>query len=75
MLSRINVHVLLAHRQRRPLRGPQHSLMKHVLTDMQNAPAAWPFAKPVNKDEVADYYLLVQEPMGSASLSLSCYLE
>jgi histone acetyltransferase len=49
--------------------------MKHVLTDMQNAPAAWPFAKPVNKDEVADYYLLVQEPMGSASLSLSCYLE
>jgi histone acetyltransferase len=42
--------------------------MKHVLTDMQNAPAAWPFAKPVNKDEVADYYLLVQEPMGSSSL-------
>lgn len=38
--------------------------MKHVLTDMQNSASAWPFAKPVNKDEVADYYLVVNEPMG-----------
>jgi histone acetyltransferase len=50
---------------RRPLRGPEHSLMKHVLTDMQNSPSSWPFAKPVNKDEVADYYIVIKEPMGT----------
>lgn len=44
--------------------------MKHVLSDMQNSPAAWPFAKPVNKDEVADYYVVVAEPMGESELSL-----
>lgn len=39
--------------------------MKHVLTDMQNSPSSWPFAKPVNKDEVADYYIVIKEPMGA----------
>ncbi|KAL7414912.1 hypothetical protein BDY24DRAFT_385012 [Mrakia frigida] len=55
---------------RKPLRGPQHSLMKHVLSDMQNSPAAWPFSKPVNKDEVADYYVVVAEPMDLSTMEL-----
>jgi histone acetyltransferase len=42
--------------------------MKHVLTDMQNSPSSWPFAKPVNKDEVADYYIVIKEPMGASFL-------
>ncbi|CDZ97028.1 histone acetyltransferase [Phaffia rhodozyma] len=49
---------------RRPLRGPQHAVMKHVLSDLQNHASAWPFAKPVNKDEVVDYYNVVEHPMG-----------
>jgi len=48
---------------RRPQRGPQHNIMQRLLTDMQNQPTAWAFARPVNKDEVADYYDMVKYPM------------
>ena len=48
--------------------------MKHVLTDMQNSAAAWPFAKPVNKDDVADYYLVVEQPMGKRISTVAHHL-
>ena len=41
---------------RRPQRGPQYMLMQRLLTDMQTHASAWPFLRPVNREEVADYY-------------------
>ena len=41
---------------RRPQRGPQHMIMQRLLTDLQNHASAWPFARPVNREEVQDYY-------------------
>lgn len=41
---------------RRPQRGPQHMIMQRLLTDLLAHPSAWPFMKPVNKEEVQDYY-------------------
>lgn len=38
---------------RRPERGPQHAIMRRLLTDLQNHPASWAFARPVNGDEVS----------------------
>lgn len=37
---------------RRPRRGPHHNLMRHILVEMGNHQAAWPFANPVNAQEV-----------------------
>jgi len=31
-------------------------IMQKLLTDLQAHPSAWPFMKPVNKEEVQDYY-------------------
>lgn len=39
-------------------------IMKRILTDLQNHPSAWPFLKPVNREEVVDYYDVIKKPMG-----------
>lgn len=48
---------------RRPERGPQHAIMRRLLTDLQNHPASWAFSRPVNGEEVTDYYEVIKEPM------------
>ncbi|KAF8608588.1 Bromodomain-containing protein [Ceratobasidium sp. AG-I] len=48
---------------RMPARGPHHSTMEAVLKEMRAHPAAWPFQKPVNTDEVKDYLDVVKKPM------------
>lgn len=53
---------------RRPRRGPHHNLMRHVLVEMSNHQAAWPFANPVNAQEVPDYYDVIKEPMDLSSM-------
>lgn len=40
-------------------------IMKRILTDLQNHPSAWPFMKPVNREEVVDYYDVIKKPMGA----------
>lgn len=48
-------------------RGPQSSLnafLTNILSLLKKHSFAWPFEKPVNKDDVADYYDIVKEPMG-----------
>lgn len=42
--------------------------MRHLLTDLQNHPSSWAFARPVNKEEVTDYYDVIEEPMGASLL-------
>ncbi|ODQ66453.1 hypothetical protein NADFUDRAFT_82268 [Nadsonia fulvescens var. elongata DSM 6958] len=53
---------------RRPKRGPHFAIMQHILSEMQNHPSAWPFAQPVNKDEVPDYYDIIKEPMDLSTM-------
>lgn len=48
---------------RAPRHGPNYSGLLHLLNDMQNDSNAWPFLTPVNKDDVADYYDVITEPM------------
>ncbi|KAK9478959.1 histone acetyltransferase [Lipomyces japonicus] len=53
---------------RRPKRGPHFAVMQHLLNEMTNHPSAWPFAQPVNKDEVSDYYTIIKEPMDLSTM-------
>ena len=56
----------------RSKRGPQSSLnayLTSLLTQLKNHSLVWPFEKPVNKDDVADYYDIVKDPMGTPSSS------
>lgn len=53
---------------RRPKRGPHHNLMRHVLVELSNHQAAWPFTNPVNGQEVQDYYDVIKEPMDLSTM-------
>lgn len=53
---------------RRPKRGPHFAMMQHLLSEMENHPSAWPFAHPVNKEEVPDYYEVIKEPMDLSTM-------
>ena len=53
---------------RQPRHGPNHNQLLHLLNDMQNHTAAWPFAQPVNRDEVPDYYEVIKEPMDLSTM-------
>jgi histone acetyltransferase len=37
---------------------------------MQNHQQAWPFLAPVNRDDVADYYEVITEPMDLATMEI-----
>ena len=53
---------------RQPRHGPNYSQLLHLLNDMQNQGFSWPFTQPVNRDEVADYYEVITEPMDLATM-------
>jgi len=56
----------------RTKRGPQSSLtanLTNLLNMVKKHSSSWPFMKPVNKDDVPDYYDIVKEPMGTLSAS------
>lgn len=53
---------------RQPRHGPNYNQLLHLLNDMQNHTSAWPFAQPVNKDEVPDYYEVIKEPMDLSTM-------
>ncbi|KAL6946830.1 histone acetyltransferase [Hanseniaspora vineae] len=52
----------------KPKRGPHYGPMQSILTEMQSHNAAWPFLQPVNKNEVADYYEFIKEPMDLSTM-------
>lgn len=54
----------------KPKRGPHHNFMVTLLSELMNHPSAWPFAHPVNKDEVGDYYEVIKEPMDLSTMEL-----
>ncbi|RYC57840.1 hypothetical protein CHU98_g8372 [Xylaria longipes] len=53
---------------RQPRHGPNYNQLLHLLNDMQNHQSAWPFLNPVNKDDVADYYEVIKEPMDLSTM-------
>ena len=52
----------------KPKRGPHYNFMLTLLSEMMNHPSAWPFAQPVSKDEVSDYYDVIKEPMDLSTM-------
>ena len=42
--------------------------MERILNEMLTSSASWPFRLPVNKNEVQDYYDVIEEPMGLSTL-------
>lgn len=55
---------------RRPKRGPHHNLMRHILVEVSNHQAAWPFTNPVNAQDVPDYYEFIKEPMDLSTMEV-----
>jgi histone acetyltransferase len=53
---------------RQPRHGPNYNQLLHLLNDMQNHTSAWPFAQPVNRDEVLDYYDVIKQPMDLSTM-------
>ncbi|KAJ5779562.1 Histone acetyltransferase (Gcn5) [Penicillium paradoxum] len=53
---------------RQPRHGPNYNQLLHLLNDMRNHSAGWPFAQPVNRDEVPDYYEVILEPMDLSTM-------
>ncbi|KAB8304770.1 hypothetical protein EYC80_004119 [Monilinia laxa] len=48
---------------RQPRHGPNFSQLQRLLSALQTHHFAWPFLQPVNRDEVADYYDVILNPM------------
>ncbi|PQE03301.1 histone acetyltransferase GCN5 protein [Rutstroemia sp. NJR-2017a BBW] len=53
---------------RQPRHGPNHSQLQRLLSSLQTHASSWPFLNPVNKDEVADYYEVITNPMDFATM-------
>lgn len=52
-------------------KNPDYSFMEHLLKELQGHSQAWAFLKPVNGDEVPDYYDVIKNPMGMSVCSCS----
>ncbi|KAF2425761.1 histone acetyltransferase GCN5 [Tothia fuscella] len=53
---------------REPRRGPHFNQLQRFLYQIQNHKEAWPFLKPVDKDEVPDYYNIITLPMDLSTM-------
>ncbi|ODV80104.1 uncharacterized protein CANTADRAFT_25823 [Suhomyces tanzawaensis NRRL Y-17324] len=54
----------------KPKRGPHYNFMVTLFSELSSHASAWPFAVPVNKEEVADYYEVIKEPMDLSTMEL-----
>ncbi|RDL42394.1 Uncharacterized protein BP5553_02373 [Venustampulla echinocandica] len=55
---------------RQPRHGPNYNQLLHLLNDMQNHASSWPFLNPVSRDDVADYYDVIKEPMDLSTMEV-----
>lgn len=53
---------------REPRRGPNFNEFRRFLFQIQNHKDAWPFLKPVDKDDVPDYYNVITSPMDLSTM-------
>ncbi|KAF2278014.1 histone acetyltransferase GCN5 [Westerdykella ornata] len=58
---------------REPRRGPQFHEFQRFLHQIQSHSQAWPFFKPVDKDEVPDYYNVITSPMDLSTMEEKLY--
>lgn len=59
---------LFVHSLRTNARSAEHSAMEKLLSELQAHTLSFAFLKPVNADEVPDYYDVIKEPMGKPLL-------
>lgn len=52
----------------KPKKTPHYNFMVTLLSELTNHPSAWPFAIPVNREEVGDYYDVIKEPMDLSTM-------
>jgi histone acetyltransferase len=43
--------------------------MNRLLSEMQNHASSWPFREPVKLEDAADYYEVIEQPMGPSSFT------
>jgi histone acetyltransferase len=48
---------------REPRHGPHFNELRRFLYELQNHKQAWPFLSPVNKEEVPEYYKVIEHPI------------
>jgi histone acetyltransferase len=53
---------------REPRRGRHFNTCRLFLYQIQNHKQAWPFLKPVDRDEVPDYYNTIKSPMDLSTM-------
>ncbi|RAL02168.1 bromodomain-containing protein [Aspergillus ibericus CBS 121593] len=53
---------------REPRHGPHFNELRRFLSQIQAHKQAWPFVSPVNKDEVPDYYKVIETPMDLSTM-------
>lgn len=53
---------------REPRHGPHFNELRRFLYQVQNHKQAWPFLRPVNRDEVPDYYTVIKDPMDLSTM-------
>lgn len=51
-----------------PRRGRLYEMLRPLLNELQAHPAAWPFLRPVDGDEVPSYYTVISSPMDLSSM-------
>lgn len=51
-----------------PRRGRLYEMLRPLLNELQGHPAAWPFLKPVDGEEVPSYYTIITNPMDLATM-------
>jgi len=51
-----------------PRHGPHFNELRRFLYQIQNHKQAWPFLTPVDKDEVPDYYKVIETPMDLSTM-------
>ncbi|EEU38577.1 GCN5-related N-acetyltransferase [Fusarium vanettenii 77-13-4] len=47
---------------------PSYRQLSRLLSDLQKHKSSWPFLEPVSKDDVADYYETIKEPMDLSTM-------
>lgn len=47
----------------KPDKSSIYEMLRPLLTDLQNHAASWPFAEPVNPEDVPDYHKVIRHPM------------
>lgn len=59
----LNLIIIVSERRIAP-RSADNYYLERLLRELRGHPQAWPFQKPVDGDEVVDYYDVIKNPMG-----------